>query len=100
MKHDDIGESIAGMGLSDEGVQDHDTEAEIHMHLEVRRLRTDANRFLRQRNELLQNMRCILAACQNWNGGWVGKGQDAKDVIQYITETAAHAIVGIGSNGQ
>ena len=67
----------------------------------MRIARADANRYLRQRNDLLEKMHNILAACQNWNGGWVGKGQSANEVIPYIAEAAGSAIAEVGrKNGQ
>ena len=81
-------------------VYDHDAECEEQHMQDIRRLRTDANRFLRQRNELLQKMKLILTCVETWNGGWVGKGKDSKVVLEDIYNTASLAIKDLESNGQ
>jgi hypothetical protein len=114
MKHDDnakdwltdwekdrVAEINRSKSTEQEEPYDHDAECEEALHAELRRLRVDSNRFLRQRNELLQAMRLILAATQNWNGGWVHPTKaNAEKTISDIAQCAGIAIADVGRNGQ
>jgi hypothetical protein len=69
-------------------IYDHDAECEEKLHEDLRRLRTDSNRFLRQRNELLEKMRMIQAHHDLWAGGREVTAEASLESIGQIAVTA------------